>query len=573
LAKNLVQTFAGQGCVNGHTIPNRSYGRRLTDIIEKTDKAGLWDAAEALLPLTNTALLQLLDKLDINSLPATMIAGQKVHRIYTPAGDIIVGGRENNVYDLDSSDMKDVACIIDLGGNDSYRDGTCNLDRPVLAIIDLHGNDVYSGSQAGIQGGSVLGVSILVDAEGDDKYSAGDVAQGSTIGGAGMLFDFGGNDSYKGVRRVQGHALHGLGVLVDRKGKDNYHAAMWAQGFGAPGGFGVLEDTEGNDHYYCGGLYVDSYPEHPGYDGWGQGVGAGIRQVANGGIGMLLEGSGDDVYEVDYFGHGGGYWLGVGIARDFGGNDVRHGTTKTAYNGGARQQQEWTRFANGFGCHYALGYCFDDNGDDYYGGRIMGTGMAWDLSIGYLIDLNGSDKFTATGGMTQGIGAEGSIGILYNYGGNDEFLGRNQGYASGAITYHSVSNCGGNISFNINYGGDDKYGCGAKNNSYSQRGAQGGFLIDRPTASEAAEEAEAIKERIKQREKEIAEYDEMVKTKQEEYAARNRRYYPQTRRPKPLTAESQGMIGSVPDFGTPVKTEKIAAKPEKVAAKPETKKK
>ncbi len=554
LERLLVPTFVGPGCVEGHTIPNRSVGRRLTNMMEKIDKAAMYDAAEALLPLTNASLLALLDKLPEDAVASTMIHGQKVQRISTAAGDIIIGGREANTYDLDAQDMRDVVCVIDLGGNDTYRDGTCNLRRPVLAIIDLKGNDTYVGTKPGIQGGSVLGVSLLVDAEGNDTYSAGDLCQGSTIGGAGMLFDFAGNDSYKALRRTQGHALCGVGVLVDRKGTDKYRAALWAQGFGAPGGFGALEDVEGNDHYFCGGIYLDSYPEHPGYDGWGQGIGAGIRQVANGGIGMILDGAGNDVYEVDYFGHGGGYWLGVGIAQDFGGDDFRYGTTRSMYNGGPRQQQEWTRFANGFGCHYALGYVFDDAGDDTYGGRIMGTGMAWDLSIGFLCDFNGKDRFTATGGMTQGVGAEGSIGILYTYGGDDTFMGRNQAYASNNLTYHTPANCGSNFSFLVNYGGNDKYGSGARNNSYVQRGSQGGFLIDRPTDREAASELAKMKDLIEQREKEIAEYDEMVKKGREEAAARGRSYRPRTRRPAPISADSLQKLGSVPYFESATRT-------------------
>ncbi|MDR2115842.1 MAG: hypothetical protein LBP87_05615 [Planctomycetaceae bacterium] len=554
LAKNLIPTFIGQGCVNGHTIPNRTFGRRLCNLMEKMDKTGIYDAAEALIPLTNMALLDLLDKLPENAFPTVMISGQKVQRLSTAAGDIIISGRENNVYDLDGLEMSDVACIIDLGGNDSYRDGTCNLNRPVLVIIDLHGNDVYSGSKPAIQGGSMLGVSVLIDMDGDDTYSAADLAQGSTLGGAGMLFDFAGRDSYKALRRAQGHALEGLGMLIDRKGNDKYRAAMWAQGFGAPGGFGIIEDTEGDDNYYCGGFYLDSYPEHPGYDGWGQGVGAGIRQVANGGVGALLDGNGDDSYEVDYFGHGGGYWLGVGFVRDFDGNDIRHGSTLMAYSGGARTQNRWTRFVNGFGCHYSLGYCFDDNGNDVYGGTIMGTGMGWDLSIGYLCDFNGSDKFTATGGMTQGVGAEGSIGILFNYGGDDQFIGRNQAYSSNNITYHLPSNCGGNFSFLINYGGNDKYGCGAANNSYVQRGSSGGFLIDRPTDREAAEELKALKELVEKRNKEITEFDEALKKATEEAALKGRRYVSRQRRPQPISAERQQRLSSVPHFENTAKT-------------------
>jgi len=244
------------------------------------------------------------------------------------------------------------------------------------------------------------------------------------------------------------------------------------------GSFGVLNDVEGNDHYYVGGLYLDSYPEHPGYDGWGQGIGAGIRQVANGGIGALLDGGGDDTYEFDYFSHGGGYWLGVGFARDFGGNDKRI-ITQLDYYGNPRREASWQRFSNGFGCHYALGFLFDDEGDDVYDGKIMGLGMGWDLAIGVLCDFSGNDKYVANGSMTQGVGAEGSIGILFDYGGDDLYRGRSHGSAGSGITYHSPSNCGGNFSFLINYGGKTEYESKSPNNAYLQRGSTGGFLIDR----------------------------------------------------------------------------------------------
>ena len=552
LADNLVPTFSGDGCINGHTIPNRTYGRRLTDLIRKMDRTGIHDAAEALIPLTNKSLLALLGKLPEDAFPTLMLNGQRVQRFSTAAGDIIIGGREDNFYDLDSLDMRDVVCVIDLGGNDTYREGTCTLNRPVLAIVDLGGSDKFDATKPGVQGGSVLGVSIVVNATGNNTYSALDVAQGSTIGGAGMLFnlDENGNDMFKARRRAQGQALGGLGVLVDRGGNDKFRAALWAQGFGAPGGFGVLENVKGNDFYYCGGLWLDSYPEHPGYDGWGQGVGAGIRQVANGGIGAFLDGAGDDQYEVDYFGHGGGYWLGVGFCRDFGGNDKRLGTTLMAYDGSPRREAQWTRFSNGWGCHYSLGYLFDDEGDDYYGGKIMGSGMAWDLSIGFLCDFNGSDTFNATGGMTQGVGAEGSIGILFCYGGDDVFNGRNQAYANGNISYHAPSNCGGNFSFLINYGGKNKYGSGAPPRSYTQRGTPGGFLIDRPTQEEAAEEQVAFQRLVAERQKQIEEFDEVQKKVKEEMEAKGKRYIPPRNRPLPIAPSQQRSIGAVPNFGT-----------------------
>jgi hypothetical protein len=268
---------------------------------------------------------------------------------------------------------------------------------------------------------------------------------------------------------------------------------MWAQGFGGPLGFGVLDDLQGNDHYYCGGMWRNSYyPETPGYEGWGQGVGAGIRQVACGGIGTILDGGGDDTYEFDYMSHGGGYWLGLGFARDFGGNDRRLGATLKAYDGGPRTQESFQRFSNGFGCHYALGFCFDDEGNDTYNGTIMGVAFGWDLAVGVLCDFAGNDRFEATGGGTQGNGAQGSIGILFDYDGDDTYLGYGQAFASSSISYHPASECGGNFSFVIDYGGKDSYGCGFQDNSITSRGAEGGFLIDRPRREEAAPR-EAVK--------------------------------------------------------------------------------
>ena len=180
----------------------------------------------------------------------------------------------------------------------------------------------------------------------------------------------------------------------------------------------------------------------------------------------------------------------MGFARDFGGNDKRLGATRTAHNGGPRTEQRFQRFGCGFGCHYALGFCFDDRGDDTYNGTIMGTGFAWDVAFGMLADFEGNDQYLATGGGTQGNGAQAGLGILFDYAGNDVYRGGGQGRASSSISYHDLPYCGGNFSFVIDYGGTDRYGCGARNNSYIMRGSSGGFLIDRPKDSETEETTE-----------------------------------------------------------------------------------
>lgn len=485
LWNNLYAVLVSQNRV-GHTIQDRVTGRRMCDLLERMDRDRIYEAADALVPLANPELLKQLTAIpDQGDVKVEGVAGSLVREIVTPAGKIVVGGKRDNTYSLDQ--MKDVNVVIDLGGDDTYLEGTCNVERPVLIVIDLAGNDTYRGSNPGIQGGAILGASMWIDREGNDTYRASDLAQGSCVGGVGILIDYAGDDRYLGVRRVQGQAVGGLGMLLDRQGNDDYHGAMWAQGFGGPLGFAVLDDLDGKDHYYSGGAYRNSYyPETPGYEGWGQGVGAGIRQVACGGIGTMLDGGGDDTYEFDYMSHGGGYWLGTGFARDFGGNDRRLGATLKAYDGGQRTQESFQRFSNGFGCHYASGFCFDDHGNDTYNGTIMGLAFGWDLAVGVLCDFAGNDRYEATGGGTQGNGAQGSIGILFDYDGDDAYLGYGQGFASSSISYHPASECGGNFSFVIDYGGKDSYGCGVQDNSINSRGTEGGFLIDRPKRGETS---------------------------------------------------------------------------------------
>ena len=487
VADRSYSVFVGGNNV-GHTLNDRSSARRLCDLMEKMDRGAMLAAAEDILPLITEEFRKQLDAIpEEGDVKVPGVSGRVLKRITTPVGTILVGGRDKNVYRLD--EMPDVAAVIDLGGDDEYIEGVVSSQRPVLVIIDLKGNDVYRGTRPGIQGGVILGVSLLLDWEGNDIYDARDVAQGSSIAGIGILIDNGGNDVYKAQRRVQAHALGGLGILIDRSGDDRYRCAMWGQGFGGPLGFGLLDDVTGDDRYFAGGTYPDSYKETPGLEGWGQGVGAGIRQVANGGIGVLLDGSGDDVYEFDYLSHGGGYWFGLGFLRDFAGNDKHLGSTEKAYNGGSRTQPEYQRFGNGWGCHFSMGFLFDDAGDDVYRGWIMGIGFGWDCSLGMLADFGGNDRYEGNSSTVQGQGAQGSMGILFDYGGNDVYTGQSQAYALPSMSYHPLPACGGNFSFLIDYGGKDEYGCKASNNAITQRGWAGGFLIDRPRTGETTVDA------------------------------------------------------------------------------------
>jgi len=116
----------------------------------------------------------------------------------------------------------------------------------------------------------------------------------------------------------------------------------------------------------------------------------------------------------------------------------------------------------------------------------MSVAFAWDCAVAYLFDFGGNDRYSGN----EGNGAQAGFGTLFDYDGDDAYLGYKQGRASAGVSYHDLPNCGGNFSFVIDYGGTDKYGCGAKNNSYLRRSSNGGFLIDRPKRTEIPATAE-----------------------------------------------------------------------------------
>ncbi|MBQ2849770.1 MAG: hypothetical protein IJE77_04755, partial [Thermoguttaceae bacterium] len=194
---------------SGHTVPSRGRAKYLIDAMQKMNKTALYDAAEIALSALDEKTLALLAQVDFASLEKVKVDGQEMGRVSTEAGDILFGDKNSTVWNLDQ--YSTVCCVVDLGGRDEYREGVCNVNRPVLVVLDLGGDDDnYVGQNPGIQGGAILGVSVWYDGGGNDRYLAKDVAQGSCIGGVGILVDESGDDRYLGFLRAQGQALCGL---------------------------------------------------------------------------------------------------------------------------------------------------------------------------------------------------------------------------------------------------------------------------------------------------------------------------------------------------------------------------
>jgi hypothetical protein len=303
----------------------------------------------------------------------------------------------------------DFSLVIDLGGNDRYI-GKTGVPRsflePISAVIDLSGNDTYdSGKGKGGLGCGLFGIGAIFDLSGNDTY----VCQESGIGcgwyGSGLVIDYSGNDSYTtNFAWGEGAAHCGIGMLIDLKGSDQYNCATESQGFGSTLGVGILLDVSGNDNYLA---YKEGRPSAPFNNksvSFAQGAGFGRRADGSdghslaGGIGISVDGSGDDNYSGVVYCQGTGYWWSLGILEDHQGNDT----------------YQSAQYSLGSAPHFAIGCCVDLSGDDKY-------------------NISNPEIIT----QTQGCARDGSIGIFIDGAGNDQYYHRNR--CAGAGDLNSIA--------------------------------------------------------------------------------------------------------------------------------------
>ena len=331
-------------------------------------------------------------------------------------GEIVVADTGKNVY------KRDFAVIIDLGGDDIYRFGV-QTDK-VHLIIDRAGNDQYEGDNYAIACGH-FGISILIDEQGNDIYRAKSFSLGCGVFGVGLLIDKMGNDTYYGDTFTQGAGGFGIGVLRDEDGNDLYQGALYAQGFASTYGIGILGDQTGNDRYIVLEKYTDEirYLDH--YLSLSQGFSIGFRPDLSAGIGMILEGRGNDYYIADIFAQGASYWYGIGAIVDDVGND-----SYIAY-----------QYAQGSGVHIALGALIDMSGNDNYVAKGVSQGCGHDLALGILYDIKGDDSYVAFD-LSQGAGNANGVGLLIDESGDDAYSVKRahntQGYGNFRREYGSI---------------------------------------------------------------------------------------------------------------------------------------
>ncbi len=385
---------------------SRSVDRdRILNIFKKLDRSSLHAAGLIFIELIEELQHKNFESLEINNkLNIAGADGKILYYVQTKYGELIIGGKDENVY------SRDFAFIIDLGGDDTYRcragGALGTLVNSYSFVIDHEGDDVYFNEERSVSMGSgFLGIGILYDIKGNDVYRGTHYSLGTGICGIGILIDNAGEDDYRGGCFTQGSGHYGIGILQDiGEGDDRYLAKLWAQGFGSTFGYGLLHDVGGDDTYRTGGEYLHAPLLPNDYQSFSHGFGMGWRPRAGGGIGVLYDEDGNDFYDGEVFCEGSAYWYSLGILVDGGGND--------SYNA--------AQYAQGAGIHLAVGVLWEQGGDDQYHSRngVVG-GTAHDLSVAMLVDESGDDSYMVSGGY--GISLTNSFALFIDKLGNDMY--------------------------------------------------------------------------------------------------------------------------------------------------------
>lgn len=391
----------------------------------------------------------------------------------TGAGWIRIRDGSDNLY---PDDGEDVLLLLDLCGNDEHLDpvaSNTSAANKVSIAIDLCGQDTYhyearktfydkegllpadkdgrypgdeyygniSLSRQGRQGAAHNGIAMLFDFGNDnDRFESLRCSQGCAYLGVGVLFVEGGDNVFLSESNSQGSGQFGIGLLIVKsKGNDTYESFTSSQGFGFVAGVGIAWDGGGNDKYVCnigdpklGGIPLYYTPQLPGKgnSSFCQGAGYGLRgndelpkSFLSGGIGILRNLWGDDIYVASVFAQASAYWHGTGILSDGGGSDSYDAL--------------W--YVQAGSAHYAVAMLFDsgEGGDRFnetWPPVAVTLGTSSDFGLSVFVNEGSSDEDENTYNITNlsaGASNCNSIGIFVVNGGKNHIKASSNHRGSG----------------------------------------------------------------------------------------------------------------------------------------------
>lgn len=354
-----------------------------------------------------------------------------------------VSGVENNLH----TDT-DAVITLDLGGDDDYRGragagiGYCSV------LIDLGGDDRFQMSDLAL-GTGVLGVGLAYDYHGNDSFRCRSLALGCGLAGVGAFYHEGGNDTYDAVSLSQGYGEFGLGIFCDTAGDDRYDGGYNVQGAARTGGVGWLIDQTGDDVYRAGGLILNSPLFATVHYSNAQGYGSGYREDTggtSGGIGLLTDLHGRDSYIGETYCQAASYWFSLGSLYDAEGND-----TYSAYH-----------YAQSSAMHATAAYLFDLAGDDAYICKLgAGHAIGHDYGVAFFLDRAGMDLYAAHDSRPA-VGNANGLAIFIDSAGDDRY--------AGPPSIGNAARGSGSLAVFADLGGTDAYGDGLSDGQAATRG-------------------------------------------------------------------------------------------------------
>lgn len=244
-----------------------------------------------------------------------------------------------------------------------------------------------------------------------------------------IIIDLGGDDEYRASAGGTDTTLS-LAVSIDISGNDLYWSSdHFAFGAGL-GGIGVLVDVEGNDVYRS-----ENYSLGTGFLGWGllfdyngddvYAGGCATQGVGFLGGGIICDTAGNDRYEANIYSQGFGFVGGLGILWDTKGNDS-YGCTGASIDV-LRYADHNITMSQGFGFGLrpdysgGVGILYEGSGNDIYVADIFGQGGSYWFALGVLYDKDGHDSYVAYQ-YAQGAGIHLSPATLVDIAGNDAYI-------------------------------------------------------------------------------------------------------------------------------------------------------
>ncbi len=371
--------------------------------------------------------------------------------LQTPLGEIIVSSMADDAHNYANAPL----LLMDCGGNDVYSGAYARSDAalPYSVVFDLGGSDAYKSDA--VDFGPVcglLGFAGLFDLGSEaDCFSGIRRCFGYSFCGVSILYDAAGDSQYNTESLSLGASEMGISVLLDFDGNDTYHSVFNSQAYGGIGGAGLIHDASGNDQYIvsCTPVINPSAQLKDRNSSASQGFGTGRfgpnadGHSLSGGVGILLDQKGDDLYKASVFAQGAGIGFGIGILADLEGDDIYSAL--------------W--YAMGSAAHQGCGFLIDKSGDDIYKtSHYMMGGSGTDFSLGFFADLAGNDQYHALN-ASLGCSFSNSFALFVDQTGNDNYKVDN-GLGAGAAQNELNQTLRGlwpTFGFFVDMAGDDEY--------------------------------------------------------------------------------------------------------------------